>query len=93
MQLEQQDRREARREKAIWHAMHRAAPKKPEAPVEQTNEKVLDSTKPGATMVRAWRWKGEIINSKGLVPELLYSASTLRAAGFKLPKLKKEEKK
>lgn len=83
MQLEQADRREARQQKAIWHAMHRAAPKKPEAPVEA---KPKEKSK-----TRTWLWVGESISSKGLQKDYTYTADQIRKAGFKLPKLEKKK--
>src|SRR3989304_589035 len=78
MQLEQQDRREARQLKAIWHAQHRAQPKKPEAPVVGL-KKMKDQP-------RLWTWIGETIESKGMLHQGTYSTETIRKAGFKLPK-------
>lgn len=80
MQCEQIDRGEARREKAIWHAMHRAAPRQPEAPAApQPKLKGID---------RDWIWTGESIPSKNLHQDGHYSGAEIRKAGFKLPKLK-----
>ena len=79
MQLEQQDRREARQEKAIWHAMHRAQPRKPEAPVV-----VIKKAK---GEVRCWMWEGEDIPSKPLYKGTVYTSEQIRKAGFKLPKV------
>lgn len=82
MQMEQQDRREARQEKARWHAAHRAMPKRPEAPVHS-----LPKTK---GRDRLWHWDGESIPSKGIEQGQLYTAAELRKAGFKLPRLGKK---
>ena len=81
MQLEQQDRREARQQKAIWHAQHRAQPKKPEAPVISYSKRKDEE--------REWEWIGETIDSKNLIKGAVYPQSYIRKAGFKLPKLAK----
>ena len=83
MQLEQQDRREARQQKAIWHAQHRAQPRKPEAPVlAMPKSKGQD---------RLWCWHGNSIESKDMIHNRNYTAEQIRKAGFKLPVMKKKE--
>ena len=82
MQLEQQDRREARQQKAIWHAQHRATPRKPEAPV-------VAGPKPDKGLLRLWTWVGESIESKQFYKNASYTAEQIRKAGFKMPKLVK----
>ena len=85
MQMEQQARGEARREKAIWHAMRHSHPKRPLAPVTALPKaKGYD---------RVWQWDGEAQPSKGLTPGATYTAAQLRKAGYKLPKIPKAERK
>jgi hypothetical protein len=85
MQLEQQQRGEARREKAIWHAMRHSHPKRPLAPVRSmTKEKGYP---------RTWLWEGEAIESKGIIPGKVMTSEQLRKAGFKLPTLPKPARK
>lgn len=79
MQLEQQDRGEQRRLKAIWHATRHAKPAKPLAPVE-AREKAKG-------LERLWRWTGESIQSKGMIHGFSYKAGEIRKAGFKLPRI------
>lgn len=79
MQLEQQDRGEQRRLKAIWHATRHAPPKKPIAPVESSGK-----VKGGP---RVWVWVGESIESKGMLKGNGYTGERIRKAGFKLPKI------
>ena len=83
MQLEGIARAEARRERAIWHRQKHAAPRKPEAPVSESNTKVIHNGK----NERMWIWEGEDIASKGLFHWRQYTSSQIRKAGFKLPKL------
>lgn len=84
MQMEQQQRGEARREKAIWHRMRHSQLKKPLAPVTALPKaKGYD---------RVWQWDGEDIMSKGLKQNSTYTAKQLRKAGFKLPVLGKKIK-
>lgn len=85
MRLEQQDRREARQLKAIWHAQHRAQPRKPEAPAHSPGKEFREGSE---KKVRVWIWDGEDIPSKNLFKGETYLPATLRKAGFKLPKLK-----
>lgn len=84
MQLEAQQRGEARREKAIWHAQRHTTPKRPEAPALPLG-KVKGKD-------RGWLWNGESIGSKGLYNGHEYLASEIRKAGFKLPKIAKLKK-
>jgi hypothetical protein len=84
MQLEQMERGEARRLKAIWHATRRGAHRKPEAPVETTGFGIHQEKK-----TRLWIWTGEEIPSKGMYKGILYSGKEIRKAGYKLPKLVK----
>jgi hypothetical protein len=85
MQMEQQQRGEARREKAIWHAQRHSHPKRPLAPVTALPKaKGYD---------RVWQWDGEDIPSKGLVKDSTYTAKQLRKAGFKLPVIPKADRK
>jgi hypothetical protein len=85
MQMEQQDRGEARRLKAIWHATKNKKPKKSLAPVSpMPKEKGLP---------RRWQWDGEDIPSRGLVKGLAYDGLVIREAGFKLPPMPKKQKR
>ena len=85
MQMEGISRGQARREKAIWHSMRHAHPKRPEAPVRaMTKEKGY---------ARMWCWIGEAIESKCIIPGKVMTAAQIRAAGFKLPNLEKAEAK
>jgi len=77
MQLEQADRREARQEKARWHAAHRSTPRKPEAPVQAQPKQVGKE--------REWLWIGDSIPSKKLWTDTIYTTGVIRVAGFKLP--------
>jgi hypothetical protein len=79
MQMEGIARAEARRERAIWHRMKHAAPRKPEAPVTPKPKEKGKS--------RTWLWVGEGIASKGMYEGYTYTAEQLRKAGFKLPKI------
>jgi hypothetical protein len=79
MQMEGLARAEARRERAVWHRMKHAAPRKPEAPV--TPEPKIKGKS------RDWRWVGETIASKGFEQQGVYSSESIRAGGYKLPKL------
>jgi hypothetical protein len=79
--LEQQDRGEQRKLKAIWYAERHKTPKKPEAPVAA--EPKLKGEP------RMWKWTGESIPSKGFTAGEVYSVEQIRAAGFKLPKMEK----
>ena len=84
MQMEAQERGEARQEKAQWHRQRHAAQRKPEAPVT-----ALPKAK---GQERGWVWNGEDIPSKSLYNGHAYTAVQVRKAGFKLPKLSKEQK-
>src|SRR5574341_1353938 len=83
--IEQQERGEARMQARIRHQQKHKTPKKPLAPVEQTEEK-LDKE-------RCWVWRGEPILSKAIAADCMYESSFIRAAGFKLPKLQKQKEK
>ena len=82
--MEQEARRDARMQARIRHQQKHKTPKKPKAPVEQTNEK-----HPGDG-ARLWKWVGVEIASKGLLLGDLYASDQIREAGFKLPKLQKQ---
>lgn len=84
IQIDQQERGEARMRARIRYGEKHKTPKKPLAPVEQTNEK-----HPGDG-ARLWKWIGEEIASKGLLPGDLYASDQIREAGFKTPKLTKK---
>jgi len=79
MQLEQQDRLEQRRLKAIWWAMKHKKAQKPEAPVL--------ALKKVKGVPRQWKWWGEDIISTGMLRDGVYFAEDIRKAGFKLPKI------
>ncbi len=79
MQMEQIDRAEQRRLKAIWHASRHRKPPKPEAPVTPSKK---EKGRP-----RYWLWVGEDIPSKALYGNTLYLPEAIRQAGFKLPKI------
>jgi len=85
MQMEQQQRGEARREKAIWHAMRHAHPKRPLAPATP-----LPKAK---GYERMWQWDGESIPSKKLKQNDVYTAAELREKGFKMPAIPKADQK
>jgi hypothetical protein len=80
MMLEGLARAEARRERAVWHRMKHAVARKPEAPVIACHVKQRGEE-------RLWRWYGESIESKGLYHDMDYATSTIRKAGFKMPKI------
>ena len=85
IELEQEDRSSARELSRIAYFSRHKKPPKPLAPVEQVDKKTEG--------VRVWRWTGETIVSKGLIQGELYWGTFLREMGFKLPPLKKKEKK
>jgi hypothetical protein len=85
--MDRQERGQARRVAAIKWSMKHKKQQKPIAPVEETNEGKVNKGD------RLWLWIGEEIESKNLVAGHLYSSGYLRLHGFKLPKLKKKEKK
>ena len=82
MMLEQQDRQEARRERAMQLAMKHRAKQKPLAPVGQ-----VDGKKP-----RVWEWQGEPVVRLGIEPGMLLTGEAVRKAGFRLPRLVKRGK-
>lgn len=84
--LNQATRGEARKLARIRYGMKHKAKIKPLAPVEET------TLKEPISKARYWRWVGEIMPLKGLVPGELYIAGELRVAGFKLPRLKCKSK-
>lgn len=86
IQIDQQERGEARMLARIRYQQRHKAPKKPEAPVEPVPLK-----KKG--IEREWTWVGEPIPSKKLETLGVYFGSEIRAVGFKLPKLQKQLKK
>lgn len=81
--MEQEGRREARVQARIRHQQKHKTPKKPEAPVNESNYKTQEGE-------RCWEWQGETIASKGLEKGGVYGSSFIRKAGFKLPKLQKQ---
>mgnify|MGYP001592563862 CR=1 FL=1 len=85
MQMEVQERGEARREKAQWHRQKHAAQRKPEAPVLPLGK--------AKGQERGWLWNGESMPSKGLHNGHAYTAAQVRKAGFKLPVLRKQNAK
>ena len=85
MQLEAQERGEARQAKAQWHRQKHAAQRKPEAPVT-----ALPKVK---GQERGWVWNGESMPSKSLYNGQVYTATAIRKAGFKLPVLRKQNAK
>ena len=84
IQIDQQERGEARMQARMRYQQKHKTPKKPEAPVEAGGGK-------GAQ--RNWLWVGESIPSKQMFKDMIYYAADIRAAGFKLPKLQKQKKK
>lgn len=86
IQIDQQQRGEARAQARMRYQQKHKAPKKPEAPVEPLPSKAKGQE-------REWWWRGETIMSKGLVQGDRYFTNQIRAAGFKLPRLEKKPKK
>jgi hypothetical protein len=84
--MDQASRGEARKLARIRYGMKHKAKVKPLAPVEETWMKDI------VTGEHLWIWLGENLISKGLLVNLLYRASFIRKAGFKLPKLKGKTK-
>ncbi len=82
MQLEQQERKEQRVAATLRWASRNRTPPKPLAPVRECEHRSPEGK-------RLWIWEGEDIRSKDLFRTCLYSAETIRAAGFKLPTLVK----
>jgi len=85
IQIDQQERGEARMQARIRHQQKHKTPKKPEAPVRPLEYKIEGK--------RHWLWEGEDIPSKELFRTCHYSPERIRAAGFKLPRLQKQKKK
>lgn len=84
--MEQNERTQLRRAAMLAHAAKNRTPPKPMAPVQPLPKQ--------KGVERLWTWTGERIESKGLWPDGTYTASQIRAAGFKLPTLggKKHDK-
>ena len=85
IQMEAQQRGEARQLKRIWHQQRHSTPKKPVAPVRQMTRECGESE-------RFWCWIGEDIPSKGIIAGKVMKAIEVRKAGYKLPKLEKKVK-
>lgn len=87
LEMDRSERGQARRVAAIRYGMKHKKQQKPLAPVEETTEKHYGDK------ARLWKWNGEEIASKGLLPGDLYASDQIREAGFRLPKLKKLERR
>jgi hypothetical protein len=83
IQIDQQTRGEARQQARTRHQQKHKTPKKPLAPVEQTEQR-------GEDRIRLWKWIGEDIPSKNLWAQGLVTGEWIRKCGFKLPKLTKK---
>lgn len=85
LEMDRSERGQARRVAAIRYGMKHKKQQKPMAPVEETSEK--------RGKIRVWIWRGEKIETKNLIPGGYYDNGYIRERGFRLPKLKKKEKK
>lgn len=79
LEMDRQERGQARKVAAIKWAMKHKKQSKPLAPVEESSVKRLGK--------RLWIWLGE---DNGMKKGELYGADVIRGYGFKLPKLKKK---
>src|SRR3990167_5743891 len=86
LEMDRQERGQARRVAVIKWATKHKKQQKPSAPVEETEEGKINKGE------RLWKWIGEAIPTKELFAGHLYSSSYLRLYGFRLPKLKTKGK-
>ena len=84
LEMDRQERGQARRKAVMKWTMRHKKQSKPLAPVEESELRSIPDNH------RLWIWIGETIESKGLQTSLSYSSSYIRQCGFRLPKLKKK---
>src|SRR3990167_9695485 len=81
LEMDRQERRQARKLAAIKYGMKHKKQRKPLAPVrDKPKMKGYE---------RQWIWEGKSIESKGMIYGQSFSGTEIRAKGFKLPKLEK----
>ena len=85
--IDQRRRGDARRLARIRYATKHKVAKKPLAPVEAWSHTTKDEN---GRVVRWWKWTG--VQTERFFAGELYTSAELRAAGFKLPKLKPKAK-
>ena len=84
LEMDRQERGQARKIAAIKWSMKHKKQQKPVAPVEQCDDRFSEEGK------RLWIWKGEDIPSKSIQYAYMLTSDQIRKAGFRCPKLKKK---
>ena len=84
LEMDRQERGQARRLAVIRYGMKHKKQQKPTAPVrDKPKMKGYE---------RQWIWEGKSMESKGMIHGQGYSGTEIRNQGFKLPKLEKKGK-